>query len=78
MTGATVPRHLWMHEVITGSGCTVEQAEPFRERLNRWYNAGERYDMAARDLKFMIKQSSKTFDDGRDAIRRAVLASTKL
>lgn len=73
MTNSTVPRHIWMHEVVTGAGCTVEEAEPFRERLNRWYSAGEPIGQAAHDLKFMVRQSKVEMrDDGMAAIRRAI------
>jgi hypothetical protein len=69
----TVPRHIWMHEVIQSAKCTVEDAEPFRERLNRWHSAGESIDQAAHDLKFMVRQSKVEMrDDGMAAIRRAI------
>lgn len=58
-TTQNTPRHGWMEEVLTQAQATVEQAQPFRDKLNRWYNAGEPAWMAAESLRFCVKEYAR-------------------
>lgn len=59
MTKDTMPRHIWMHEVITLASVSVEEAQPYREKLNRWYNAGESVSMSSHDLSFCVREGKR-------------------
>lgn len=54
-TNDTMPKHHWMHNVITGAGVTVEWAEKHHERLTRWFNEGEQVWIATDSLRTMAK-----------------------
>ena len=74
-TQETCPRHIWIHEMICAAGVTVEQTEPWRSRLNLWYNTGEPVWMAADSLRFAVRQRAIADRAERDGdlrfIRRA-------
>lgn len=55
-TSATTHCNIWMHEVITTAGVGVEDMERFcgRERVMRWFKAGEPVWMAADSLRHMV------------------------
>lgn len=81
MNNKTMPRQIWMHEVLSGAGVTVEAAEPFRDKLNRWYTAGEGVDMAAHDLRWLVAEHARQeriahaeAADGLASIRKALRA----
>jgi hypothetical protein len=76
-TKETMPRHIWMHSVITEVGCTVEQAMDTcgRERLNRWYNAGEPVWMAVSGLRQFVEGAKRAARMVDETAQRAVLRS---
>ncbi len=79
-TNETCPIHIWMHESVVDAGVSVEQADAAvtRERLIRWYNAGEPVWMAAQSIKIMVNDmrvAARAAHDGRSAIRAAHRAS---
>lgn len=79
MTNETTPRQIWMHNVITGAGVSVEDAAPFRAKLGLWYTAGESIDMAASTLKWLVPESKRQLRleelakaDGLASIRKGI------
>lgn len=82
-TKETCPVHIWLHESIVDSRCSVEEANGAvtRERLLRWYQAGEPVWMAAQSIRIMVadmRRVARSADDGFGAIRAARRASVRL
>lgn len=78
-TCETTPRHIWMHEVISAAGVTVEEAKPFRDKLLLWYRSGESVALAAPGLNFAVRQRAieiqKDRVEGIETLRAAYRAS---
>lgn len=78
-----MPRHIWMHEVTLAAKCSAEDFKLYdeklvRERLNRWYDAGEPVWMAAKSLAHMIKRGAiETRADREAAALRARIAGVR-
>lgn len=78
-TNQTTPRQIWMHEVISLAKVSVEDANPFRDKLNLWYSSGESIEMAADTLRWLVPESKRQMRieqmskaDGLASIRKAL------
>lgn len=76
----TMPWHIWHHEVLCAAGISAKDAELHRERLQRWYQAGEPVWMAADGLRQVATRVARELqhDDGRAAIRAAYRKAVRL
>lgn len=78
-TRETAPYHIWLHSVLTDAGVSFEQAEAAvtRDRLVRWYQAGEPVWMAADGARDMVRGAAiaaAAAKDGLDVLRAAYRA----
>lgn len=65
----TQPRQGWLADVLSAAGATVEQAAPYRDMLNRWYNAGEPVSIAAVSLRSALRGREEVEVEERKAGR---------
>jgi hypothetical protein len=80
MTNETMPWPIWLDAVLAESGVSMDDYLPFRQRVSRWYAAGESYTMAGEGLAFMVKENARQeriskYDDGMAFLRKAYRAS---
>ena len=55
-TRESTPPHIWWSNVLDLAGVTHAQSLPHRERVNRWYQAGEPAWMAADGLRLLVRK----------------------
>lgn len=60
-TCETTPCHIWMSQVIDLARVSSADVEQFcgRDRLGRWFSAGEPVWMAAESLRFMVETAKR-------------------
>jgi hypothetical protein len=70
-TSATMPQHIWKHEVETAAIALGANAEWLRERfgarMSIWYRAGETVQGAVDMIEFTRKQEPREARGERDA-----------
>ena len=52
---ASMPFHHWKHNVMTAAKASHDEAQPFNDKLQRWFAAGEPIWLAAAGLKHLVK-----------------------
>ena len=58
MTKYTMSWLLWSDAVLTGAGVTFEDSKPYRDRMQRAYQAGETVDVSAHMLRSAVKRGA--------------------
>jgi hypothetical protein len=78
-TKETTPFHIWKDAVLTAAAATNAEAEPYRERILRWYQAGEPAWMAGDSLKAFVRGARKAANEPDDlrALRRVLLRTAE-
>lgn len=56
MTNETMTWNGWLHEVLSTAKVSVDELEPFRDKVLRWFQAGEPVWMAADTLRMAVKE----------------------
>lgn len=55
MNNETTTWNIWLSNLLTLSGLSVEELEPIRKNVLIWYRCGENFDTAAETAKLWIK-----------------------
>jgi len=82
-TNETTPWHIWLEAVLLTAKVSVEDLEPFRVQVNRWYQAGEPVWMAADSLCIAVQERNNAIRIEemcfkKDSIGNAVKASLRV